>query len=32
MNLFIESLLVLLAFYLVGIAIGWLLWGRRGRA
>ncbi len=32
MNLFIESLLVLLAFYLGGIAIGWLLWGRRGRA
>ena len=31
MNLFIESLLVLLAFYCAGVAIGWLLWGR-GRA
>ena len=32
MNLFIESLLTLLAFYLGGVAIGWLLWARRGRA
>lgn len=28
MNLFIESLLVLLTLYLIGVAIGWLLWGR----
>lgn len=29
MNLFIESLLVLLGLYLLGVIIGWLLWGRR---
>lgn len=29
MNLFVESLLTLLLFYLAGVAIGWLLWGRR---
>jgi hypothetical protein len=28
MNLFIESLLVLLTLYLIGVGIGWLLWGR----
>jgi hypothetical protein len=30
MALLIESALVLLAFYLVGVGAGWLLWGRRG--
>lgn len=26
MNLFIESLLTLLLFYVVGVGIGWLVW------
>jgi hypothetical protein len=29
MPLLMESLLVLLMFYVIGVAIGWLLWGRR---
>lgn len=28
MNLFVESLLSLLAVYSVGVGIGWLIWGR----
>ena len=28
MTLLIESLLVLLSCYLIGVLIGWLLWGR----
>jgi hypothetical protein len=32
MNLFVESLLTLLLFYVVGVAVGWLLWGRNGKA
>ena len=32
MNLFIESLLTLLLFYLIGVGIGWLLWGRGNKA
>lgn len=31
MTLFIESLLMLLLFYIIGVGLGWLLWGR-GRA
>lgn len=30
MTLLIESLLALLLFYLVGVGIGWVLWGRSG--
>jgi uncharacterized membrane protein YciS (DUF1049 family) len=30
MTLFIESLLSLLLLYAVGVAIGWLIWGRAG--
>ena len=29
MNLFIESLLVLLAFYVLGVGLGWIVWARR---
>ncbi len=32
MTLLIESLLVLLLFYVIGVGIGWLLWGRGKRA
>lgn len=28
MNLFIESLLSLLLFFVLGVGIGWLIWGR----
>jgi hypothetical protein len=28
MTLLIESLLVLLLFYVIGVGIGWLIWGR----
>jgi hypothetical protein len=28
MTLLIESLLTLLLFYIIGVGIGWLLWGR----
>jgi hypothetical protein len=28
MTLFIESLLVLLVFYVIGVGLGWLIWGR----
>ncbi len=30
MPLLVESLLVLLLFYGVGVGLGWLLWGRGG--
>lgn len=29
MALLIESLLTLLLFYVIGVGLGWLLWGRR---
>jgi hypothetical protein len=29
MSLLMESLLMLLLFYIIGVGIGWLLWGRR---
>jgi hypothetical protein len=29
MPLLMESLLLLLLFYVVGVLMGWLLWGRR---
>ena len=28
MPLLVESLLALLLFYLIGVGVGWLLWGR----
>lgn len=28
MSLLMESLLVLLLFYVIGVGLGWLLWGR----
>lgn len=28
MSLLVESLLSLLAFYSVGVGVGWLMWGR----
>jgi hypothetical protein len=28
MTLFVESLLSLILFYVVGVGIGWLIWGR----
>ncbi len=28
MPLLVESLLMLLLFYLIGVGVGWLLWGR----
>ena len=31
MTLLIESLLVLLLFYVIGVGIGWLIWGRSAR-
>lgn len=30
MALLAESLITLLIFYLIGIGIGWVLWGRNG--
>jgi hypothetical protein len=30
MTLLIESLLALLLFYLIGVGLGWVLWGRSG--
>jgi hypothetical protein len=30
MTLLIESLLALLLFYLIGVSLGWVLWGRSG--
>lgn len=30
MTLLIESLLALLLFYLIGVGLGWVLWGRNG--
>jgi hypothetical protein len=32
MPLLIESLLTLLVFYLIGVGLGWLLWGRNSNA
>ena len=32
MPLLIESLLTLLVFYLIGVDLGWLLWGRNSNA
>jgi hypothetical protein len=31
MTLLIESLLVLLLFYVIGVGLGWLIWGRSAR-
>lgn len=32
MSLFVESLLTLLAFYVVGVGVGWVFWGRSSRS
>lgn len=32
MNLLVESLLVLMLFFAIGVAIGWLLWARKSAA
>ena len=29
MPLLLESLLTLLLFYIIGVALGWVLWGRK---
>ncbi len=29
MTLLVESLLVLMLFFAIGVGLGWLLWGRR---
>jgi hypothetical protein len=29
MNLFIESLLSLLLFFVIGVGLGWILWARK---
>ncbi len=29
MNLFIESLLSLLLFFLIGVGLGWVIWARK---
>ena len=32
MSLLLESLLMLLLFFAIGVGLGWMLWGRNGRA
>jgi len=32
MSLLVETLLVLLLFYVIGVGLGWLLWGRSGQS
>ncbi|GEM_PF-3004583 len=31
MSLFVESLLTLLVFYVIGVAVAWIVWGRSSR-